>query len=176
MTGKIIAFRSFFACDVGCLYWDNYLRSCMKDPDFKAGIALRFKLLVSALMNRGMVADTKELCEIMDTVPQSISDWQLGKRMPTLAHIDLLTKSLKVNPQWLISGIEPMFVEAEKDSEDMIVMITRAMGTGLIDAAKGEKLIAYIRYLQTEIKDRDEEIIKLNTEIVELLRLGFSKG
>lgn len=148
----------------------------MIDPDFKAGIALRFKLLVSALMNRGTVADTKELCEIMDTVPQSISDWQLGKRMPTLAHIDLLTKNLNVNPQWLISGVEPMFLEKAEEEQDMIVMITQAIGTGLIDTARGEKLIAYIRSLQTEIKDRDEEIIKLNNEIVELLRLGFAKG
>ena len=148
----------------------------MINPDFKAGIALRFKLLVNALVNRGLVADTKELCEIMDTVPQSISDWQLGKRMPTLAHIDMLTKTLNVNPQWLISGVEPMFLTAEKEEQDMIVMITEAMGTGLIDTLRGEKLIAYIRGLQIEIKERDEEIIKLNNEVVELMRLGFNKG
>jgi len=96
--------------------------------------------------------------------------------VPTLAHIDLLTKNLNVNPQWLISGVEPMFLEKAEEEQDMIVMITQAIGTGLIDTARGEKLIAYIRSLQTEIKDRDEEIIKLNNEIVELLRLGFAKG
>ena len=110
------------------------------------------------------VAEGEALLKLQTQHPQLIG--QVG-------HVE------RFNPAFLAISdrmLEPMFVEAEKDSEDMIVMITRAMGTGLIDAAKGEKLIAYIRNLQTEIKDRDEEIIKLNTEIVELLRLGFSKG
>lgn len=148
----------------------------MISPEFKSKIGDRFKLLVTVLFNRNLVKDTRALAAILDTSVQSISDMQLGKRLPTLEHIDTLADKLGVNPNWLIRGVEPIFLEKGEQEEDMIVMLTKGISLGKVDPEKGEKAIAYIRSLQSGIASRDEEIIKLNNEIIELFRLGFSKG
>lgn len=148
----------------------------MISREFKSEIGIRFKLLVTMLFNRSLVKDTRQLAQILDTSVQSISDMQLGKRLPTLEHIDTLAEELNVNPSWIIRGVEPIFIEKVELEEDIIVMLTKAISMGLIDPHKGEKTIEHIRSLQIDISNRDEEILKLNNEIIELMRLGFTKG
>lgn len=143
----------------------------MISPEYKEGVCGRFKLLTQLLYNRGLVADTKALAAIMDTSVQSISDMTLAKRLPTLEQISKLTDELNVNPNWLINAIEPTFLETNKEEEDIIVMITKGMNQGHIEVSRGEKIIECIRELHQSLAAKDEEILKLNDEVITLLHL-----
>ncbi len=147
----------------------------MISPEFKSEIASRFSSLLAFLKGKGLIKDQLTLARLFDVSKQSVSDMQNGKRLPTLEHIHILAKELKVNPNWLINGDDPMFQEETDHQEDIIVMITRAMGTGAIDQLKGEKIIQHIRQLQTELTIHKDEIAKQRNEIIELIRLGFAK-
>lgn len=147
----------------------------MISPEFKSEMADRVSRLFTVLTTRGVIKDQKALADVLDTTKQSVSDMLLGKRLPTLEHINIMARELNVNTSWLINGTDPMFLASDDQDEDMIVMITKDIGTGAMDPSKGEKLIEYIRNLQIDNDSKSEEIAKQRNEIIELMRLELGK-
>ncbi len=137
----------------------------MKDQEkgediFKKELGERFKILTETLLKRKIATSIGQIASFMETKSQAVSQILHNSRLPTLKQINKLSHSTGFNPNWLINGEDSMFLP-EKKEVDIIVMITKSINNGLIDKIKGEEIIEYIRQLQNEVNDRDQEIKSL---------------
>lgn len=148
----------------------------MISQDFKSEIGERFKLLANLIMNRGLAGSLTDIGKLMGASTQAVSQIVKGERLATLEQINTLAKATNFNPSWLLMGTEPIFLEEPDHEEDIIVMVTTAMNNSQIPLAKGEQIIKYIREVQNGLDEKDTEIMKLNDEIIALLRVVKKLG
>lgn len=127
---------------------------------YKEELGKRFKRLVNTILIRGYAESIGHIAKIMGQPSQAVSQMLHNERLPTLQQIEKLASTIGVNPNWLITGEEPMFLPENKEV-DIIVMITDSMASGKIDVSKGEQIIRYIRQLQNEAEKREKEIKNL---------------
>ena len=132
----------------------------MISAEYKEEFGDRFKALVENLVKRGAAGSNNDIADMLGVKSQALSQMLHHGRMPTMEQVYKLSEATRFNPNWLISGEEPMYLKDDEET-DIIVMITKSMGTGLIDQSKGEEIIQYIRRLQTEAVAREKEIKQL---------------
>lgn len=148
----------------------------MISQDFKSEIGERFKLLVNLIMNRGLAGSLTEVGKLMGASTQAVSQIVKGERLATLEQINTLAKATNFNPSWLLMGTEPVFLEETDSEEDIIIIVTKAVNNGQIPINKGEQIIEYMRHVQNALSEKDAEILKLNDEIIALLRVVKKHG
>ena len=143
----------------------------MISEEYKSAFSHRFKHFVTLIINRGLAKGQNEVARLMSASAQAVSQMLKGERLATVEQIDKLAQATGLNASWLLTGVEPMFLEKDEPAEDIIVMITKAVNEEQIPAEKGQLIIESIREFQNKLEAKDEEIRKLTNEVIDLMRV-----